>query len=171
MPRVSAVLLVVVTAACSSAAEPTTTTLPPTTTTTEPTTTTTRLEDCSTPPYEVSVLPARVSDSPVDPAFPADDPYAEIPGSSSLAWFAADGSPVVLLVRGTLPLRQWPGESGEVIIDGVRARVGPFDDGSWVAAWYEESGDRCDRYTMIFYPPVEPSEVEATLVSMNRTAG
>jgi hypothetical protein len=55
-----------------------------------------------------------------------------------------------------------------VEVAGIRAVVGPFDDGKWVAAWFEGEGERCDLYTMVFYPPVEPAEVETALASITR---
>jgi hypothetical protein len=82
-----------------------------------------------------------------------------------------DETIAVALIRGTLPPVDWPGEKGEVSIDGTRAAVGPHPDGTWVAGWYEEPGERCDQYTMVFYPPWNPSDVEATLAGMNRVGG
>jgi hypothetical protein len=55
-----------------------------------------------------------------------------------------------------------------VEVAGQRAVAGPFPDGKWVVAWYEGDGTRCDLYTMVFYPPVAASEVEATIGSMVR---
>ena len=92
-------------------------------------------------------------------------------GSSSEIWLADDGSLAMALIRGALPPEQWPGESQIVDIDGVDARVGPFEAGEWVVAWFEEPGERCDQYTLVFYPPVDPQEVRATIESMDRTAG
>lgn len=127
--------------------------------------------ECPPAPYIPGTLPVRVDDT----AVPTDDlpldEFTAVPGTHSSLWVDADGKLAVALVRGTLPLRQWPGEKGVVTIDGVDAAVGPFEDGSWVAAWYEEPGERCDLYTMVFYPPVDPTEVEATLRSLDRTAG
>jgi hypothetical protein len=52
---------------------------------------------------------------------------------------------------------------------GERAVVGPFEDGIWVAGWFDGDGqDRCDLYTMVFYPPIEPDEVETALASITR---
>ncbi len=75
------------------------------------------------------------------------------------------------LVRGSLPPEEWPGERGEVSIDGARGVAGQFEDGTWVVAWFEEPGDRCDRYMLVVYQPVEAAEVEATVASLDRTAG
>jgi hypothetical protein len=168
-------LLAGVLAACGSDSAPTTTSTsaPPSTTTTAvpQTTTSAPLTDCPRAPYEVGVFPSGVGDAQVPAEGLALDPFTSVPGSHSTIWVTDDGALALALVRGTLPPEQWPGERGEVEIDGVRAVVGPFDDGSWVAAWFEEPGDRCDLYTMVFYPPVEPGEVEATLESMDRVAG
>lgn len=78
---------------------------------------------------------------------------------------------MVALIRGSLPPEQWPGRKGEVTIDGARGVAGPFEDGTWVVAWYEQPGERCDLYMLVFYPPVEPAEVEATVNSLDRVAG
>jgi hypothetical protein len=40
-----------------------------------------------------------------------------------------------------------------------------------VAGWFEAPGERCDLYTMVFYPPVADEEVEQTLAGMNRVGG
>jgi hypothetical protein len=142
-------------------------------TTTTPATTTTGdtvppLVECPPVPYSVHRLPERATGRPTDPGAIELDEYTSIGGTRSDLWVDAADRVVVALVRGTLPPREWPGDKGEVDIAGTRAVVGPFDDGSWVAAWYQGEGERCDRYTMIFYPPVQPSEVELTLASITR---
>lgn len=172
MPRLIALLFVVI-AACSPAADSTTTTTEQaTTSTTEAeTTTTTFPPECAPPPYRIDVLPERIEPTVVDPGDLERNPYLEVPGSSSTIWLDGDGDLALALIRGTLPLEVWPGDSGVVEIDGVQARVGPFDDGSWVVGWAEPGEQRCDLFTMVFFPPVEPGEVQATLASMDRTAG
>lgn len=165
-------VLFVVLAACSAGGDTTTTaSVPSTTTTVDQTTTTTRPAQCAAPPYRVEVLPDRVEPTVVDPDDLERNDYLEVAGSSSTIWVDGDGELAVALIRGTLPLEEWPGERGEVSIDGARAVAGPFEDGSWVVGWFEAPGERCDQFTMIFFPPVEASEVEATLASMDRTAG
>jgi hypothetical protein len=77
----------------------------------------------------------------------------------------------IALIRGTLPPVDWPGDKGETSVDGTAAVVGPHPDGTWVMGWYEEPRDRCDLYTMVFYPPVTPLEVESTILSMVRIPG
>lgn len=170
MRRVLPTLIVLI-VACTGAAEPSTTTEVSTTTTTDPTTTTTIPPQCAPPPYSVETLPGKVEPTIVDAADLPRHPYLEVPGSSSTIWVDGNGDLAVALVRGTLPLEEWPGERGEVSIDGARAVVGPMNDGSWVVGWFEQPGDRCDLFTMVFFPPIEPAEVEATLQSMDRTAG
>ncbi len=127
--------------------------------------------DCPPAAYEIGVFPDRVAPSQVPAEGIALDPFTAVPGSHSTIWLDEEGGLVVSLVRGALPPEAWPGDRGEVSIDGVRAVAGPFDDGTWVVAWFEEPGARCDRYTMVFYPPVTPDEVRATLESMDRVAG
>jgi hypothetical protein len=130
------------------------------------------LEECDPIPYAVGTLPARVdADRPAPDEIPRDQ-YTTIPGTRSDLWFDDDGEVAVSFIRGSLPPEEWPGDRGEVSIDGARGVAGPFEDGSWVVAWFEgDGGERCDRYFMVFYPPVEPSEVEATVASLDRTAG
>lgn len=173
--RFLVVVLLLVTA-CSAGGEPSATsssqpTTSTTTTTTVPTTTTTRPVECAPPPYRVEVLPEAVEPTIVDPDDLERNDYLEVPGTSSTIWLDGEGNLAVILVRGTLPLEDWPGERGEVSIDGARAVAGPFEDGSWIVGWFEEPGERCDQFTMVFFPPVEPEEVRATLASMDRTAG
>jgi hypothetical protein len=107
----------------------------------------------------------------VDPA-PADavelDDFTSIGGTTSILWVDAAGEVAVALIRGTLPPEEWPGERGAVDVAGSRAVVGPFSDGRWVAAWFEGEGQRCDLYTMVFYPPVDAEEVELSLASILR---
>ncbi|HEX9763367.1 MAG TPA: hypothetical protein VGA97_09740 [Acidimicrobiia bacterium] len=163
-------LIIALLAACSGNADPTiTTTAPATTSQTSATAPTTTLPpECPSVPYSVSRLPQRVTAEPA----PADtvelDEFTSIGGTTSVLWVDAAGEVAVALIRGTLPLEDWPGERGQVDVAGVPAVVGPFDDGRWVAAWFEEEGERCDLYTMVFYPPVDASEVELSLASIVR---
>ncbi|GIU92703.1 MAG: hypothetical protein KatS3mg011_1609 [Acidimicrobiia bacterium] len=162
------VVVLVLVAACGGT--PSTTT---TTTTTSPTTGggAAAPSDCPPPPYRVGVLPAKVDDRALPARDLPVDRFTTIPGTSSVIWVDGDGRPAVALIRGALPPEQWPGPKGEVEIDGARGVAGPFEDGTWVVAWYEEPGDRCDLYMLVVYPPVEPSEVEATVNSLDRVAG
>ena len=92
-------------------------------------------------------------------------------GTSTTFWGRTDGTVAIALIRGTLPAVDWPGDKGEVTIDGTPAVVGPHPDGTWVAGWFEEPGERCDLYSMVFYAPWAPPEVEKVLEGMNRVGG
>ncbi|HEY5889905.1 MAG TPA: hypothetical protein VIW94_04275 [Acidimicrobiia bacterium] len=170
------ILLVVVLAACSSGTAATTTsdvTVPTseTTTTISPTPTTAPPVDCPAAPYELTVLPAGVGQGILDPDEIEPDVWTSVGATNTTIWGRSDGTVAVALIRGTLPAVDWPGDKGEVLIDGTRAAVGPHTDGTWVVGWFEEPGERCDWYTMVFYAPVAPSDVEATLVAMKRVPG
>jgi hypothetical protein len=55
--------------------------------------------------------------------------------------------------------------------DGTRAAVGPHPDGTWVMGWYNEPAERCDLYTMVFYAPWDPAEIEKVIQGMVRIPG
>lgn len=171
LPAVLVVVLLV--AACTGSTADTTTTVPDSTTTVPETTTSEVpvLDNCPPAPYEVGELPQRVASAQVPSEDIELDDITTAPGTHSTLWLDDDGRLAVALIRGTLPLEDFPGEKGEVSVDGARGVAGPFDDGTWMVAWFEEPRERCDLYTMVFYPPVAPSEVEATIASMNRVAG
>lgn len=163
--------LMLILAAC--AATPQATTIAPTTTISLsiPPSTSAPVVECEAIPYNVGILPDNVSGESVDKALLELDPLTSLGGTRSLIWVDATGQVVVALVRGTLPLEQFPGDKGKVLIAGTEGVAGPFDDGRWMVAWFEPPGDRCDLYTMVFYPPVEPSTVEATIKSITRGQG
>lgn len=171
----SLLLGLLVLAACTTGAtdDPSTTTTesPATTSTTGPATTTTQPPpDCPAAPYELTFLPAGVGEGEVD--FTGEpDVWTSVPGSNTTFVPRSDDTVAIALVRGTLPAVDWPGEKGEVTIDGTRAAIGPHPDGTWVAGWFEEPGERCDQYTMVFYPPWNPTDVEEVLAGMNRVGG
>ena len=122
------------------------------------------LVECPPIEYRVSELPTRVTGEAAQLGEIELDEFTAIGGTRSLFWLTSDGNLAIALIRGTLPPEDWPGERGQVDVAGVDGVAGPFDDGKWVAAWFEGDGtDRCDLYTMVFYPPVEPFEVETTL--------
>jgi CubicO group peptidase (beta-lactamase class C family) len=142
----------------------TTTALPETTTTVEP------LVECPQIPYQVPGLPDSVAGESADLSAIEEDEFTALGGTRSVFWVDGDGNLTVALIRGALPPREWPGERGEIEIAGQRAVVGPFEDGLWVAGWFDNDGqDRCDLYTMVFYPPIEPHEVETALASITRS--
>lgn len=165
-----AVAIFSVIGACSSAPEPITTATPVTTGPAADTSTVEPLVECPAIAYHVPGLPARVAGEGADLSQIEDDEFTALGGTRSVFWVDREGRLTVALIRGALPPREWPGEKGEIDIAGQRAVVGPFDGGIWVAGWFEGDGqDRCDRYTMVFYPPIEPEEVEAALESMTKS--
>lgn len=171
MRRVVLVLLVSLVACSGGGAVSSTSATPATSSTTPVSSTSTTLPDCGSIPYEIGVLPARVVDErPSTDDVPQDD-FTTVPGTVSRLWFDEDGGLALVFVRGSLPPVEWPGDRGEVSIDGARGVAGQLEDGSWMVGWFEGEGDACDRYFMVFYPPIDPSEVEATIASLNRTAG
>jgi hypothetical protein len=113
-------------------------------------------------------LPARVTGEAADLEAIELDEFTAMGGTRSVFWVDSSGSLTIALIRGALPPQDWPGDRGEVEVAGMRAVVGPFEDGKWVAAWFEGEGGRCDLYTMVFYPPIEPAEVETALMSITR---
>lgn len=172
MKRLAFVLLLSAMAACSSGtAESSTTTLSVTTTTTLETTTTEVPVDCPAAPYELEYLPTGAGTGLLDPDEIEMDVWTSVGGTQTDFFGREDGTVAIALVRGTLPPVDWPTEKGEVTIDGTRGVVGPHPDGSWVAGWYEAPGERCDQYTMVFYPPIASPDVEAVLAGMNRVGG
>lgn len=174
MRRVLPVFLVLIVGCTAGAADTTTTTtVPSTTTTTAPSTTTTSEPpvQCPAAPYELAELPLGVGEGEINSEELQPDVWTSVPGTHTTFLPRSDGTLAIALIRGTLPPVDWPGEKGEVFIDGTRAAVGPHPDGTWVAGWFEEPGARCDLYTMVFYPPWNPQDVEAVLDGMNRVGG
>lgn len=161
-------------AACSGGAggdATTTTTLAPTTTTVAATTTTEPPVECPPAPYELSFLPAGVGQGELDAASLEPDVWTSVAGTNTTFVARNDDTLAIALVRGTLPAADWPAERGEVSIDGTRGVAGPHPDGTWVVGWFEEPGARCDRYSLVFYPPWSPSDVEQVIEGMNRVGG
>lgn len=171
----STLLLSTLVTACAVGAPPDTpapaTTIAPVTTLA--TTTTVAPSPCPPAPYELGSVPSRVESTEAGPgaAEPDPDEFTSIGGTHIRLWIDGDGEPAIALVRGSLPPQQFPAERGEAEVAGTRAVAGPYPDGRWVVAWFNEPGDRCDEYTMVFYPPVAAREVEQTLADMTRTAG
>ncbi|CAN5866350.1 hypothetical protein BH23ACT5_BH23ACT5_04770 [soil metagenome] len=170
--------VILVCAACSSVSSDPEVTGPPSTisveiTVTTVTTTTTPPAPCPPAPYDLGSLPVRVDAAEIDlaDADPDPDEFTSIGGTNIRLWVGGDGLPAIALVRGSLPPTDFPAERGEVDVAGTRGVAGPYPDGRWVVAWYNEPGDRCDLYSMVFYPPVAPAEVEQTIADMERRAG
>ena len=172
MPRLSGALLLVVVACTATAVETTTTAAVTTTTTTVVTgaTTTTVPLDCPAAPYELPFLPVGVGVGSLDTTL-EPDVWTSVGATRTIFWGRSDGTVAIALIRGTLPAVDWPAEKGEVDIDGTRAVVGPHPTGEWVAGWFEAPGERCDRYTMVFYPPWNAGDIEEVLADMNRVGG
>jgi hypothetical protein len=112
-----------------------------------------------------------VGEGLLDPDTIETDVWTSVGGTHTTFWGRPDSTVAIALIRGTLPPVDWPGDKGETSVDGTAAVVGPHPDGTWVMGWYEEPRDRCDLYTMVFYPPVTPLEVESTILSMVRIPG
>lgn len=148
----------------------TTTTVASTTTTAAAATTTTVPPDCPRAPYDLEFLPAGVGEGDFESEL-EPDVWTSVAGTNTIFIPRNDDTVAIALIRGTLPPVDWPTEKGEVSIDGTPAVVGPHPDGTWVAGWYEEPGERCDLYTMVFYPPWAPTDVEQVLAEMNRVGG
>ena len=165
-------LLLLVISCTAVVIDETTTTTP--VTTTLPTTTTTRapaVDECPPAPYQVDFLPINVNGAGFDPSGVEPDAWTSVGGTQTTFYGRSDGTVAIGLIRGSLPAIDWPGEKGEVEINGVRAAVGPHTDGTWVAGWFLDPGARCDLYTMVFYPPWNPQDVQAVLLSMSRIVG
>jgi hypothetical protein len=175
MTRWSFVALAMLLSACSGtgSAATSTTTMPPSTTTSSipATSTTVPPVECPEAPYALTFLPLGVGEGALDSTSISLDAWTSVAGSKTTFIPRSDDTVAIALIRGTLPAIDWPGDKGEISIDGTRAAVGPHPDGTWVAGWYEEPGERCDLYTMVFYPPWNPSDVEDVLLGMNRVGG
>ncbi|MGI8518153.1 MAG: hypothetical protein ACR2ME_07430 [Acidimicrobiia bacterium] len=171
MHRVASILVALAVAACGSEAGVTTSVVVSTSVDPSSTTSTAApLVECPPLEYQVTELPTRVTGEASDLGDIELDEFTAIGGTRSVFWVTSDGTLAIALIRGTLPPADWPGERGQVDVAGTDAVVGPFDDGKWVAAWFEGDGsDRCDLYTMVFYPPVEDFEVELTLRGITKT--
>lgn len=175
--RYPALIFAVVVTACATDAIVTTTTMPTTTTVTTTTTvvsttwTTLAPEPCPPAPYDVGSLPPAVEPVEASDTIDAPDEFTSIGGTSVRLWVDSQGATAIALVRGALPPQEFPAERGEVDVAGTRGVAGPYPDGRWVIAWFNEPADRCDQYTMVFYPPILPTDVEATVAAMTRLPG
>jgi hypothetical protein len=165
--------LIVLVSCAEPGAEPTTMTASTTTTTstTAPPTTQPEVRICPAAPYEIGFFPITVNRAGFDPTGLEPDVWTSVGGTHTTFFGRHDGTVAIALIRGTLPAVDWPGAKGETTVDGVRAAVGPHPDGTWVMGWYLEPAERCDLYTMVFYPPWSPGEVEQVILSMIRVPG
>jgi hypothetical protein len=152
-------------AGCSGNAATTTTTSiqddAPPTVTTPPAATSTLLptiEACPEVPYRPLVVPDRVAGEDTEAADLGDDPYSTIPGTSIKLWVGEASSPVVALIRGSLPPESWVGPTARIDVLRQDAALGPLPGDRWAVAWFE-SEDRCDLYTLLLYPPTSAAEV------------
>ena len=171
-PILLAFLLLTVGACDSSSVDTTTSTTAATTTTVAPVTTTTAPPvECPEAPYELEELPFGVGEGQISAVEIEPDVWTSVPGTHTTFIPRSDDTLAIALIRGTLPPVDWPAEKGEVEIDGTRAVVGPHPDGTWVAGWFEAPSERCDLYTMVFYPPWVPTDVELVINGMNRVGG
>lgn len=172
--RSLALVLVIALAGCSADRADETSTTTPTTAvpdTTSTTSTTAPPRPCPPAPYRLDHLPATVQPAESSDSLGDPDEFTSIGGTHVRIWVDVDGNTAIALVRGSLPPVDWPAEKGEVSIAGSRGVAGPHPDGKWVVGWFNEPGERCDQYTMVFYPPISPDEVESTLAAMERTPG
>lgn len=135
-----------------------------TTTTTEPVEV---VDLCNAPPFLPRVVPARVVAGVPETSSIEFDEFTVIEGAWTASQFDADGEIVLVLIRGALPPRRFTGDTEAVsILDEIPAVVGPIGDGYWAAAWALPPGDRCDLYSLIFYPPVDVEEITAVVESV-----
>ena len=105
-------------------------------------------------------MPDRVVPGVPETADVEFDEFTLIEGAFTASRFDEAGDPVLAVIRGALPPRQFTEEHQVIeVLDGIPALVGPIGDGYWASAWAIPPGDRCDLYSLIFYPPVDEAEV------------
>lgn len=171
MRNLSVALLLILAGCTAATAETTTTSTVPATTTTSVATTTTVPDACPPAPYEIGFFPPWMNEEGVDPSGIEPDVWTSVGGTQTTFYGRNVGSVAIALIRGTLPPIDWPGEKGTTTIDGTDAVAGMHLDGTWVVAWFEEPGARCDLYTMVFYPPWSQEDVGSVVHSMDRVGG
>ncbi|MCI0425611.1 MAG: hypothetical protein L0Z47_07150 [Actinobacteria bacterium] len=157
--------------ACAATPAGSTSTIVVTTSSVATTVTTSPPRPCPPAPFGIGYLPININEAGFDPGGAEPDVWTSVGGSTTTFFGRTDGTVAIALIRGTLPAVDWPGDKGETTVDGVRAAVGPHPDGTWVMGWYHDPAERCDLYTMVFYPPWDPSEVERVILSMVRVPG
>lgn len=168
--RLPTIVLALLLAACGDGTEAPTTSLvsiPTTETVTTTTSGSTTVEPCDPPLFLPTVLPEGVDAQPSPSAVPLD-PFTLQPGTTVTGWADDDGNPVIVMVRGALPPEQWTATPEVIEVRGVEAAVGPLSGGVWAVAWFE-GPDRCDEYSIIFYPPTDAET--AKMVAGSLTGG
>lgn len=115
------------------------------------------IESCGDVPYRPLVVPDRVAGADTEAADLGDDPYSTIPGTSIKLWVGEDSSPVMALIRGSLPPESWAGPTARIDVLRGDAALGPLPGDRWAVAWFE-SEERCDLFTLLLYPPTSAAE-------------
>lgn len=168
MRRVLAVLIVLAACSAGEAAptliSPTTVANPELATSTTTTMPPPPVVACEPAPFVPSILPERVGSEPATRDIPFDV-YTIISGTSTSVWSQDDGTPVLALVRGSLPPVQWLETPERITVRDVDAALGMLPDGVWGVAWYE-GPDRCDEYTIVLYPPADGETVRTVAESL-----
>ena len=150
----SAPTLLTPTTAASPAVETTTTTEPPP-----------PVVACEPAPFVPAQLPDRVSDELPPTRDVPYDQYTIISGTSTSVWSQTDGTPVLAVIRGSLPPVQWLETPERISVRGVDAALGQLPDGVWGVAWFEGPA-RCDEYTIVLYPPADADSVRTIAESI-----
>jgi hypothetical protein len=120
---------------------------------------------CDPAPFVPSELPDAVAaEQPETREIPYDQ-YTIISGTSTSVWTADDGTPVLALIRGSLPPAPWLATPQRISVRGVDAALGMLPDGVWGIAWFEGPA-RCDEYTIVQYPPADAETVRAVAESL-----
>lgn len=140
---------------------------PPPTTSPAPTSTTTlpTIESCDDVPYRPLTTPDRAAGDGTAADDLGDDPYTTIPGTSIKLWVGQDIEPVMVIIRGSLPLEPWAGPTARVDLLRQDAALGPLPGDRWAVAWFESEA-RCDLYTLLLYPPTSAAEALAVAESL-----
>ena len=176
MRTAPALIIALVFAACSPGSGDATTTsvvfveaIPrPTSTSSTSTTVAAEIPDlCAPSTFFPQIVPDSVVAGVPDTADVPIDEFSLIAGTYAASQFDAEGNPVIMMIRGALPPRQFSGETDTVmVLNEIPAVIGSIGDGFWAAAWALPPGERCDLYSLIFYPPVDEASVPAVVESI-----
>jgi hypothetical protein len=120
---------------------------------------------CDPAPFLPSELPNGVAGEQPETRDIPYDLYTIISGTSTSVWTADDGTPVLVLIRGSLPPVQWLETPERILVRGADAALGMLPDGAWGVAWFE-GPERCDEYTIVQYPPADADSVRAVAESL-----